>query len=414
MSLLMDALKRAETSKQKANRALTGNDTERPAPDDELSLEPLGPAPARSTGKALPDLANHLDDLDADLTIAALSTSAPPPRAAPPPKEKEERETIRNAFAAKLVEEPPSRLPLWLALGTLLVAGLCIAAYVWFQLSSMGESGLASPTTAPSPPPLAAKTGNPLPAVPISPPTVFAPTSPSTVSNTFREPESPAMRPSRREYTQRAAIQDDNPAEASVPIRLTRTRPEPDANLARGHANLQRRDFDLARRDFEQALQRDPNNTDALLALGAIAQQQGRGADATQLRQRALIADPSDPAVQAAALSENSAYSNPQTTESRLKTLIAAQPESPQLNFALANLYARQNRWSEAQPAYFNAVAGDADNPDYLFNLAVSLDHMKQGRLAAQHYRLALDAATKRPAAFDTAQVKNRLSALQP
>ena len=99
---------------------------------------------------------------------------------------------------------------------------------------------------------------------------------------------------------------------------------------------------------------------------------------------------------------------------SRLKTLLAAQPQSAELNFTLGNLYARQRRWAEAQQAYFNAVAADADNPDYLFNLAVSLDQLRKPRPAAQHYRLALEAAARRPAAFDGEQVRRRLAELQP
>ncbi|MFZ2328456.1 MAG: tetratricopeptide repeat protein [Rhodoferax sp.] len=202
--------------------------------------------------------------------------------------------------------------------------------------------------------------------------------------------------------------------EASPQIRLTRTQPEPDANLARGHASLQRGETELSRREFEQALQRDPNNTDALLALAAIAHRQGRAADADGLRQRALVANPSDPATQAAVLNNLSVNADPTTAESRLKSLLSSQPESAPLNFALGNLYSRQARWAEAQQVYFNAVAADGDNPDYLFNLAVSLDHLRQARLAAQHYRLALEASAKRPAGFARDKVEQRLGELQP
>ena len=89
-------------------------------------------------------------------------------------------------------------------------------------------------------------------------------------------------------------------------------------------------------------------------------------------------------------------------------------PDTSELHFALGNLYARQNRWPEAQQVYFNAVAAEGDNPDYLFNLAVSLDHLRQPRLAGQHYRLALEAAGRRPAAFDRAGVEKRLAELEP
>lgn len=207
-----------------------------------------------------------------------------------------------------------------------------------------------------------------------------------------------------------AEVETANP----TPIRLTRSRPEADPGLSRGHASLQRGELELARRDYEQVLLREPNNTDALLALVAIAQGQGRQADAEALRQRALVANPSDPATQAAALNGSAADTDPQNTESRLKSLLSAQPESAALNFALGNLYARQSRWPEAQQVYFNAVAADGDNPDYLFNLAVSLDHLRQPRLAGQHYRMALEAAGRRPAAFDRAKVEKRLGELAP
>ena len=89
---------------------------------------------------------------------------------------------------------------------------------------------------------------------------------------------------------------------ASIPIRLTRTRPEPDANVQAGYAKLQGNQFDAARHDYEQALKTDPNNVDTLLALAAIAQRQGRSADADRYQQRAINADPRDPAAQAAVL----------------------------------------------------------------------------------------------------------------
>jgi Tfp pilus assembly protein PilF len=200
---------------------------------------------------------------------------------------------------------------------------------------------------------------------------------------------------------------------SGVPIRFSRTRPEPDVNVQEGYAKLQGNQLDAARRDYDKALASDPNNVDALLALAAIAQRQGHTGDADRYLQRAIEADPRSPAALAAVLGGN-AGGDQQANESRLKSLLATQPESGPLNFALGNLHARQGRWSEAQQAYFNAVAADADNPDYLFNLAVSLDQLRQPKLAAQHYRLALEAAQRHPAAFDRERVKLRLSELQP
>src|SRR5574343_783379 len=411
MSLLMDALKRAEAAKQEPGRAPYS--LPNAEADEGLGLEPIPGDVSRGNANPLPDLAAHLDAVDADLASAALPeprpAAAPPRSPAPPVKPAvEARDAVRNAFAAKQAVPPPSRLPLWLALGTLGVAGIAIGGYVWYQMNTMNRSTLAvvSRPTAPVPP------AAPQPAPPPAPSSDFGQNLPPTVAFAPPPADTPLLSPVRHSRTSAQPAADDE-VQPSQPIRLVRTRPEPDANLLRGHATLERGELEQARRDYEQALQRDPNNTDALLALAAIAQRQGRAGDAEALRQRALIANPSDPATQAATLSGAAAEADPQTTESRLKTLLSTQPESAPLNFALGNLYSRQSRWAEAQQAYFNAVAADGDNPDFLFNLAVSLDQLRQPRLAAQHYRLALEAGTRRAAAFDRERVERRLGELQ-
>ena len=408
MSLLMDALKRAETAKQEAARAQFGI-APATSPESTLSLEPLGGDAGSAATNPLPDLANYIDAVDADLASTPLprtpasptqnaAAQAPATQAA----DQARRDTARNAFAAKQMPAatPPSRLPLWLALGTLGIAGIGIGGYVWYELNSLNRGSMANSAPFASPPPA--------PALPVPAPAATVP----QVQTTTRA-EEPVLFAPRQEAPPAGPALANDPDSATT-IRLTRSRPEVDPGLARGQASLQQGNIELARREFETTLQRDRNNTDALLALAAIAQRQGRSADAEALRQRALVANPSDPATQAAALSGSAAEADPQTAESRLKSLLSAQPESAALNFALGNLYARQNRWPEAQQVYFNAVAADGDNPDYLFNLAVSLDHLRQPRLAGQHYRMALEAAARRPAAFDPAGVEKRLGELPP
>jgi len=80
----------------------------------------------------------------------------------------------------------------------------------------------------------------------------------------------------------------------------------------------------------------------------------------------------------------------------------------------LGNAYARQARWSEAQQAYFSAHGGDSAHPDYAYNLAISLDHLQQGRLALEFYRRALQLAGQRPAAFERARAEQRIGELAP
>ena len=105
----MDALKRAETSKQEAARAAATQGKPAPAADG-LSLEPL--SAAHGSASALPDLAAHIDALDADLaatapaapvrptaTPATEPTLAPKPTAQPQPNlEALNQATARNAL----------------------------------------------------------------------------------------------------------------------------------------------------------------------------------------------------------------------------------------------------------------------------------------------------------------------------
>ena len=103
---------------------------------------------------------------------------------------------------------------------------------------------------------------------------------------------------------------------------------------------------------------------------------------------------------------------SPQAAESRLKTLLASDPGAHVLNFTLGNQLAQQGRWAEAQQEYFKAYAGDPENADFAYNLAVSLDHLRQPRLARDYYLRAVSLAEKRGATFDPAVVRTRAAQL--
>lgn len=281
------------------------------------------------------------------------------------------------------IEAKPRQAPRAYLLAYLLAAGaLALAAY---QL-------VATPDRQPAPA---------MPAVPM------LEQAPSPVT---RPPESLPITPAHLASVWRSPAP---PAEAPPPaprFRLTRP-PEIDNELLEAHARLEAHDLVGARSAYEQIIGRDPLDSGSLLALATIASVQGRDEEAATLRQRAFIADPGNPAAQAALLDNPAAAGEPVLAESRLKSLLARQA-APSLEFALGNLLARQRRWPEAQQAYFRAVAGDADNPDYLFNLAVSLEHLQQPRIAATYYRQALAASAKRASAFDRRQAEQRAGEL--
>lgn len=400
----MDALKRAEESKQGITRQNDG-----PTLSDEpgLALEPTNTVPPLSGG--LPDLAQHLDAVDADLQ--AVAPPRPPPRplsrppqetgrTSPPPAGDQNRAMAQSLFTTKSAAIP-SRAPLGFAVTLLVLVAIAIAIYFWLQWRGLQQ---------PVPPPQPSAAVLAAPAVSITPSTATSP----IILPAAPRPSLFGPAAAQGSEAEPAPVPSPRPAppasETAPPIRLTRTTPTVDPHLQRGWQNMQANALDVARREYELALRNDPNNVDTLLGLAAIAQRQGRHADAEQLVQRAIDADPRDAAALAA--HSNQTGAEPQAAESRLKTLLAAQPESPTLNFALGNFYAAQGRWPEAQPAYFNAFVADSDNPDYLFNLAVSLDHLRQNKSAAEYYRLALEAADRRPPAFDRERLRQRLGQL--
>ncbi len=168
-----------------------------------------------------------------------------------------------------------------------------------------------------------------------------------------------------------------------------------------------------AQQQYRQVLQRDVRNVDALLGMAAIAQRQGRDADAQGWYQKVLEIEPRNSIAQTAIVSPQA---NPDAvgTESRIKNMLAQQPESANLNAALGNLYAEQNQWPSAQDAYFNASRLAPNNADYAFNLAISLDQMGKQSLALKQYQRALDLLNKSGAnSPDRAQLEARIRELQ-
>lgn len=412
----MDALRRAEQAKRLAT---PGSRAEAVA--GELSLDPLETTPA-PPDTSLPPLSRHLDTIDADLAAAATASSSPRRAAssvgAPADngaREAAERRAARNVFAAKPV--PASRTPLWLFLGLLGLATLAIVGYFWWQLQSVGRGSLTQPATplptaGPTPPPAPQASPTPaLPPVAVAPSPVVPPAVPTEAS---RSPQAASGAVASTRRAERAGREP-----ASVPVaevagvfRLNDSRPRHGQTIEHAYDALQANRLDDARSGYEQVLRGDPRNADALLGLAVIATRQGQTERAQQIYLRVLEVNPADVTAQAALINLRGQSDSGQS-ESRLKILLASQPESPSLHFALGNLYARQGRWSEAQQAYFQAYALEPDNADTLFNIAVSLDHLRQNKLAAQYYRMALNAAETRRSAFDQNAVGKRLLELQ-
>jgi len=182
--------------------------------------------------------------------------------------------------------------------------------------------------------------------------------------------------------------------------------------VAAGYAAYQAGDLETARRHYQLALRTEPRNIDALLGLAAVELRARQYAAADRYYQQVLRLDPRNPHANAGMLALRSQQFNPVAAESRVKSLLAREPGAEGLQFTLGNQYAQQSRWSEAQQAYFKALAFEPNNPDFAYNLAVSLDHLRQVKPALQHYQLALKLAETRGAAFDADAVRARIAQL--
>lgn len=461
MSLLMDALKKAELAKRQGNGSNPESAT-KSADSGNIALEPLNSEPANApqaeptlahdaaAGSALPDLPLHLEQLDAEfLTDAqqraqqqrspqahrlgpspaeATATATRPPQAQKTGeklRQQPDQAAARNVFAAKQPSPSGSRFGLVLG-GLTLLAVAGIGGYFWWQLQP--KSGLAANPALQtmSLPPAPAVTSYATTTAPLSgqgEPQTMAPTAGSKAMpapaahdeddevDTHSSPLTASQAGSRR-----AAPVQHNPRpgdSSEEPIRLTRSPPRVDPTLTRGFDAFTRGDLGAARSEYERALKTDPKNSDALHGLAAIALRQGQVEQAAWLYQQIIEANPQDAAAQAA-LINLAGQTDPVAAESRLKNLAANRPELATPHFALGNLYARQGRWSEAQAAYFQAWNAEPENPDIPYNLAISLEHLRQSRLAAEYYSQALRLANTRPASFDKLQAESRLRALQP
>jgi hypothetical protein len=378
MSLLLKALKQAETTTQagKPSRdAMAGSF----APD-ELELEPVSP-PISDAAREWVEPPGLL------FGSSGLSPAQTPSRTFRLP-----RLTLVPATAVLAV-----------------IVALGYGIYLYFALQ---PTQLPAPPLAVSPSePLPALAATPIAAAPVAQPAAPPSRRPETVTTvpTAIPPqtdEHPAAHPARTVALAAAPVAH---TDAQPPSAIPVFRPDAHAALlGSAHAAYQAGQLDEAQRLYTLAAA-ETRSTDALLGLAAIAVAQNREQDAVQNYREILEREPRNATAQAALL-DLTGSTDSLASESRLKTLIDRDP-NPHLYQTLGNLYAEQQRWPEAQTAYFEAFRGAPDNADYAFNLAVSLDMLRQRAAALTYYEKAL--ALGGIHRFDRGQAEARIRQLK-
>ena len=164
-------------------------------------------------------------------------------------------------------------------------------------------------------------------------------------------------------------------------------------------------------RKLYQQMPDGERNVDVQLGLAAIALRDNNTPAAAHYYQRVLELDPRNTTANSA-LINMMGDADPNASEQRLKSLIASQP-SAQLYFALGNLYAGQERWPDAEQAYFEAYQKNSANADYAYNLAVSLEHINQSKAALKYYQKARSLMQPGDVQFDPVRLDARIGQLK-
>lgn len=461
MSLLLDALKRAEEAKRAKQsielKELAPGD---PTPEQPMAVadeasgiahakaleEMLAPPPAqvsadRPTGRVgRQPLALSLEEIappeHAHAERENVPESASVPTAAPSAKQdRASPDAARTVFAAKqrpgVMAAAASKPWLLPAIAVLVVSLGAGAWYVWQELGKLTR-------TAPS---VAARSNPPPASVPLAPMPgttgqtgVLKPSPPPAAEQVPEIVLPPLLPPALQDAPGKAATASAGPigdaltpreafarklketplvAEAPVTLKLSQSfQPSPvNPELARAYEALSSGDLEQARTLYARRVQADPLSLDAQLGLATVAARSGDRALANRHYRDALAIDPRNE-IAIAGLLAIAGEGTQASLETQLRTLLSQNPGAASLQFSLGNLLAGQNRWVEAQQAYFEAYRLNGDVADHAFNLAVSLDHLGQSRLAREYYQKSLALQVRTKGQFDTAAVAKRIQEL--
>ncbi len=341
------------------------------------------------------------------------------------------RDTTNTAFLAKKLpgaaEDTRNKWLLPAIAGIVVLVGGG-AWYVWNEINRMARPAASSVAARPASTALAPAlpaTGQPgmnlsdenkakaavVPAEPLLPPLLPPPAQDIPAPELTKRVVAGATL-SERELLAKSLKEAPASKEVPVTLRLARSIEPAEINtdLADAYAALKKADYARAKTLYAKLLQADAMSIDSQLGMATVLARQGESTAALTHYRQVLALDPRNGTALAGLLALRNSSSP--ALEVELRTLIGRNPEASSLRFSLGNLYASERRWVEAQQAYFEAYRLESENADYAYNLAVSLDHLKQEKLALDYYHKALVRLAKSGGQFDVSAVNRRIKDL--
>ncbi len=211
---------------------------------------------------------------------------------------------------------------------------------------------------------------------------------------------------------------DQQPSGNILEISRSNTPSKVQPALQSAYSQLQKGNLSAANDLYQELTTSYPNNRDALLGLASVQLQLGNLNGARSTYMHLLKLNPLDAWARTGIL-QAIPSTDPATYEKELLALRQQFPTLAPLSYALGNHYAKNARWHEAQSAYFDALlqarreSADNVNPDYAFNLAVSLEQLGQKRAALEYYKQAESLTNIVKPGFDPMMLRQRLKELE-
>ncbi|GMQ88533.1 MAG: hypothetical protein BMS9Abin08_1789 [Gammaproteobacteria bacterium] len=387
----MDALRRAETHDQE--KQADTDPIKEPAPDQaDLQLEPLNAG------------AELVEELRTETDAFAGDTSTESPDAGSP---QDQAKT-----AAALVAAPATawqKKALFFLSGFVTILTIVGSYYLWRSDQTIIPATTYSATLIDT----SSSESHTKPAIE----TQLTPSATAGAASAPALPVAPVQAPTNQPNVETASAADTPDTAVTQPpqrIEIHKSRKIRSVHplIQKAYRAYQQQNYVEAEQVYRKALKRYPNNRDAALGLAAIAMHQGNRQVARYYYQRVLKANPADKIAQIALNSLDSSRDNLQET-SQLKYWLQDDRNNAQLHFALGNRYASAGQWKEAQQAYFEAQRIDPNQPDYAFNLAISLDQLGLQKQALEYYLNARQLADNHTALFSVQQLDKRIRQLE-